>query len=132
MRANGNLLLIAADTAGLLTYSVSNPMVPALLSQFQPSSAVDGVTVDGNLALLAAADGGFVIADMTNPAAPVLASRVSGILSRRVGQSSGAEAIQSIPPEIQVPCSSYPKQSGEPRQWTEAFSSTSITARCSA
>jgi hypothetical protein len=75
MRANGNLLLIAADTAGLLTYSVSNPMVPALLSQFQPSSAVDGVTVDGNLALLAAADGGFVIADMTNPAAPVLAGR---------------------------------------------------------
>jgi hypothetical protein len=75
MRANGSLLLIAADTAGLLTYSVSNPLAPALLSQFKPSSAVEGVTVDGNLALLAAADGGFVIADMTNPSVPVLAGR---------------------------------------------------------
>ena len=76
MHANGNLLLIAADTAGLLTYSISNFSAPSLLSQFQPSSAVEGVASDGKLALLAATDGGFVIADMTNPAAPVSAGQV--------------------------------------------------------
>jgi hypothetical protein len=75
MRANGSLLLIAADTAGLLTYSIANPSAPAFVSQFQPSSAVEGVASDGPLALLAATDGGFVIADMTNPAAPVLAGQ---------------------------------------------------------
>jgi hypothetical protein len=72
MQTNGSLLLIAADTAGLLTYGLSNPSAPTLLSQFQPSSAVEGASIDGNLALLAAADGGFVVADITNPAAPVL------------------------------------------------------------
>ena len=76
MQANANLLLIAADTAGLLTFSISNPSAPVLLSQFKPSSAVEGVVIDGNLALLAATDGGFVIADLTNPSAPVLAGQV--------------------------------------------------------
>ena len=47
------------------TSSLSNPSAPVLLSQFQPSTAVEGVTIDGNLALLAATDGGFVIADTT-------------------------------------------------------------------
>lgn len=76
MQVGGNSLFIAADTAGLLTYSIANPAAPALLSQYRPSSAVEGVAVDGNLALLAATDGGFVIADMTNPAAPVLAGQM--------------------------------------------------------
>jgi len=47
------------------TSSLSNPSAPVLLSQFQPSTVVEGVTIDGNLALLAATDGGFVIADTT-------------------------------------------------------------------
>lgn len=77
VRANGNLLYIAADTAGLLTYDVSNPSAPALLSQYLPagSSAVEGVSLDGNLALLAATDGGFVIANVTDPSAPFLAGQ---------------------------------------------------------
>jgi hypothetical protein len=47
-----------------------------LLSQFQSSTAVEGVAIDGNLALLAAADGGFVIADITNPSTPVLTGQL--------------------------------------------------------
>lgn len=77
MQVSNNLLLIAADTAGLLTFSVANPSSPVPLSQYQPSSAVEGVALDGNLALLAATDGGFVIADMTNPSGPVLAGEFS-------------------------------------------------------
>jgi hypothetical protein len=71
MVVSGNLLLVAASTAGLLVYDITIPTTPVLLSETKPSTGgVFDVAVDGNLVLLAAWDGGLVVVDLTNPYLP--------------------------------------------------------------
>lgn len=47
-----NLLFVADDTSGLLTYRLASPGTPALISQFPSGSAVGEVAVEGNLVLM--------------------------------------------------------------------------------
>lgn len=96
IKVAGSLAFIAADTAGLLIYDLTQP-VPALRSRTNPFTYVEDVEVDGNLALLAAVEGGFVIENVSDAAHPVL---VSQMRLRRLGMRDGLAVSVGIKDKI--------------------------------
>ena len=72
MALSGNLAFVAAGTAGLLIYDISNPLLPSLLNaglEFGDGFG-SGVAVAGNYAYLANGDDGLRVYDVSDPAHP--------------------------------------------------------------
>jgi hypothetical protein len=70
---------IAASSAGLVIYNVSNPASPSLLGSLPPSggpnASTQGLFVEGSIAYLANFDGGLGLASVSVPSSPSVAGR---------------------------------------------------------
>jgi hypothetical protein len=73
MAIDGSTLYIAGSSAGMVIYSLSDPVTPAFVTAFNPTGYgyTDGLTMAGNYAYLADGLYGLRIVDISNPAAPM-------------------------------------------------------------
>ncbi len=72
---SGNHTYVAAGSAGLQIFDITNPVAPALIGAWQSLGQVEGVTISGDIAYVANGPLGLRVLDVSDPAAPVEIAR---------------------------------------------------------
>jgi hypothetical protein len=89
---DGDLLVVAHQWAGLVTYALSEGTEPQLLAMVEAGAPVRNVTIDGTRAWLACYRAGVRLLDLSNPASP----RLIGSLATGLGPVEAQLSAQSV------------------------------------